>query len=68
MSNIRTVIWFSCGAASAVMTKIVLKEEPDAHVVYCDTGSEHYDNRRFLSEKLNVEKSKKSYCTPFFIL
>lgn len=46
----RTICWFSCGAASTVMTKMVLKDEPDALVVYCDTGSEHPDNKRFLAE------------------
>jgi len=49
----RDVIWFSCGAASAVMTKIVLAERPDATIVYCDTGSEHEDNVRFLNDCQN---------------
>lgn len=45
----RTICWFSCGAASAVMTKIVLKENrKNVEIVYCDTGSEHTDNERFL--------------------
>lgn len=38
------ISWFSCGAASAVATKLV----SDAIPVYCDTGSEHVDNLRFL--------------------
>jgi hypothetical protein len=42
----RTVVWFSCGAASACAAKLA---EPEAHVVYCDTlASEHPDNMRFL--------------------
>ena len=41
----RVVSWFSCGAASAVATKLI----PDAIPVYCETGSEHPDNERFLS-------------------
>lgn len=61
----RNICWFSCGAASAVMTKIVLKQNPNAIPVYCDTGSEHEDNVRFLSDcekwfekKIIVIKSK----------
>lgn len=42
----RTLSWFSCGAASAVATKLV----PDAVPVYCDTGAEHPDNDRFLRD------------------
>lgn len=46
----RTVCWFSCGAASAVATKLMLRERPDAHVVYCATGAEHPDNARFMAD------------------
>ena len=46
-SSVRHVVWFSCGAASAITAKIVLGEHPDAHLVYCDTGGEHEDNVRF---------------------
>jgi len=42
----RTLSWFSCGAASAVATKLT----PDAEPVYCETGSEHPDNERFLQD------------------
>ena len=45
------ISWFSCGAASAVATKLVLDKNVD--VIYCDTGSEHSDNWRFLDD---VEK------------
>lgn len=38
-----TIAWFSCGAASAVATKLC----PEAQPVYCDTGAEHPDNKRF---------------------
>jgi len=40
----RMVVWFSCGAASAVAAKLV---EPDV-IAYCETGSEGADNARFL--------------------
>ena len=39
----RTISWFSCGAASAVATKL---SKPDV-VVYCATGAEHPDNKWF---------------------
>ena len=42
----RTLSWFSCGAASAVATKL---SKPD-EIVYCDTGSEDKDNYRFMRE------------------
>ena len=47
----RTIAWFSSGAASAVMTKLALTENPDALPVQCDLGdSEDEDNRRFTQE------------------
>ena len=42
----RVISWFSCGAASAVATKII---KPDV-IAYCDTGSEDYDNARFMRD------------------
>jgi len=45
----RTVCWFSAGAASAVATKLTLAAHPDAVVAYCETGAEHEDNARFIS-------------------
>ena len=42
----RVVSWFSCGAASAVATKLT---RPDV-IAYCDTGSEDDDNSRFMSD------------------
>ena len=46
----RVICWFSCGAASAVATKLALNQYPDAEIIYQDTGSEHSDSERFLSE------------------
>jgi len=46
----RTVCWFSAGAASAIATKLVLRDRPDAVVSYCETGSEHEDNERFMAD------------------
>ena len=42
----RKVSWFSCGAASAIATKL---SNPDV-IAYCETGSEDYDNKRFMSD------------------
>jgi hypothetical protein len=42
----RTVSWFSCGAASAVATKL---SNPDV-IAYCETGAEHPDNKRFMAD------------------
>jgi len=42
----RTISWFSCGAASAVATKLA---DPDV-IAYCETGSEDADNARFMAD------------------
>ena len=42
----RKVSWFSCGAASAVATKLSF---PDV-IAYCEVGSEHFDNKRFMDD------------------
>jgi len=42
----RKVSWFSCGAASAIATKL---SNPDV-IAYCETGSEDSDNKRFMSD------------------
>ena len=47
----RTVVWFSCGAASAVAAKMAVEKYGDPDVVYCDTlASEHPDNARFFGD------------------
>lgn len=47
LSNMaRIVSWFSCGVASAVATKLT----PLAVPAYCETGSEHPDNARFMAD------------------
>lgn len=46
----RTISWFSCGAASAVATKLALLDDPNTFPVYCEPGSEHPDNERFLTD------------------
>lgn len=53
----RTVVWFSAGSTSAVALKMVASrhrpEDGELVAAYCDTGSEHPDNERFLAD---VEK------------
>ncbi len=49
----RTVVWFSCGAASAIAAALTLRTNPDAILAYCETGAEHPDNARFMAD---VEK------------
>ncbi len=47
----RVVVWFSCGAASAVAGMIALRKYGERTVfAYCDTGSEHPDNARFMAD------------------
>lgn len=48
----RIVCWFSCGSTSAIATKLTLDKYKDSNIViaYCDTGSEHFDNKRFLGD------------------
>lgn len=52
----RVVSWYSCGAASAVATKLALAEHRAAGrneefvIAYCETGAEHDDNARFMDE------------------
>lgn len=42
--------WFSDGIASAITCKLLLKEQPTALIVHCDTGSEDEDNARFRAD------------------
>ena len=47
----RVVSWFSCGAASAVATKLVLAQSKHpVEIVYCHVEEEHPDNLRFMKD------------------
>lgn len=46
----RVVAWFSCGAASAVATKLAIEKYGDVTIYYTDPGKEHKDNPRFLAD------------------
>jgi hypothetical protein len=48
--TVRTVSWFSCGAASAVATKVALEEFPETEIFYCEVKEEHPSNSRFLRD------------------
>ncbi len=51
----RVLCWFSCGAASAVATKLAIETYGDrCEVLYCDTLKyEHPDNARFMADVQN---------------
>lgn len=46
----RHLIWWSAGAASTIAAKLHLEDHPTAELIYCDPGSEHPDNMRFLAD------------------
>lgn len=46
----RIVCQFSCGAASAVATKLTLAQHPKAEIINALLKNEHPDNRRFLAD------------------
>lgn len=47
----RYLVWFSCGAASAVAAKFAVDKYSECEVLYCDTlRYEHEDNLRFLCD------------------
>lgn len=49
----RIVCWFSCGAASAVATKLAISENSNAYpliIAYTEVIEEHLDNKRFLAD------------------
>jgi hypothetical protein len=55
MTDKRIVCWFSCGAASAVATKIAIEENAKGanlpiEVVRCYVKEEHHDNERFAAD------------------
>ena len=62
----KVIARFSCGAASAVATKLAIKKYSEVVIYYNDTGSEHPDNVRFMKDcekwfgqKVNVLTSDK---------
>jgi hypothetical protein len=39
MEDRRTIIWWSTGAASAVVARLMLREEPEAIIARCETSN-----------------------------
>lgn len=55
LSSGRILVWFSCGAASAIAAKLACEkygvDNPDLEILYCDTLKfEHEDNPRFMAD------------------
>ena len=46
----RVLSWFSCGAASAVATKLAISSGANVTIAYCKVEEEHPDNERFLKD------------------
>ena len=46
----RIISWFSCGAASAVATKLAIASGKEVTIAYCEVKEEHPDNMRFLKD------------------
>lgn len=62
----RTIVWWSTGAASAVVARLVTREEPEAIIARCETNNEDPDNYRFeadvmrrLNRSVTILKSEK---------
>jgi hypothetical protein len=47
LSDPRTIVWWSTGAASAVTARLILRENPAAIIARCETANEDPDNYRF---------------------
>lgn len=50
----RTLIWWSTGAASAVAAHLILRENPEALIVRCETANEDPDNLRFETDVMRM--------------
>ncbi len=56
MSDERTLIWWSTGAASAVTSQLMLWRNPEAIIVRCETSNEDPDNDRFEADIMRLLK------------
>ncbi|MAZ17948.1 MAG: hypothetical protein CL535_16660 [Ahrensia sp.] len=52
MTDRRTLIWWSTGAASFVAAQLTLRDNPEAIVARCETGNEDPDNYRFEADAM----------------
>lgn len=47
----RRLVWFSCGASSAIAAKLATERYRNVEVLYCNTlATEHPDNKRFFDD------------------
>ena len=67
----RSLAWWSTGAASAVMARMVLQEDPEAIIARCETNNEDQDNYRFeadvmrrLNRSVTLLQSDKYHSVP----
>jgi hypothetical protein len=67
----RTLAWWSTGAASAVMARMVLQDDPEAIIARCETNNEDPDNYRFeadvmrrLNRSVTLLQSEKYHSVP----
>lgn len=60
----RVLSWFSCGATSAVASKLTLAENPDAMIVRIRIGTEHKDADRYADDVENWLGKKIVTLTP----
>lgn len=52
MTDRRTLIWWSTGAASFVAARLALQDVPEALIVRCETNNEDPDNYRFEADAM----------------
>ena len=52
MSGARDLLWWSTGGPSFIMCGLVLRENPDAIIVRCETNNEDPDNYRFEADAM----------------
>lgn len=71
MSDRRTIIWWSTGAASAIAARLLLRQVPEAIIARCETNNEDEDNYRFeqdvsrwLNREITILQSEKYDSVP----
>lgn len=71
MTERRTIAWWSTGAASAIMCRLLLRDTPEAIIARCETNNEDEDNYRFeadvmrwLNRSVTILKSDKYDSVP----
>jgi hypothetical protein len=52
VTDLRTIVWWSTGAASFVAAQLILRENPEAIIARCETSNEDPDNYRFEADAM----------------